>query len=70
MTKFSNKETSLNIVTNKDTFTMTCDNCSSLNYVAGSPYALGSFIYQVMIKTLLSMEENNCKIIKIKASWE
>lgn len=70
MSKFDNKTTTIRIEANGDTFSLYCDNCKTMNYIAGSPYALGSHIYKVMLNTLQSMCENNCKVIKISASWE
>lgn len=70
MSKFSNKTTTIRIKANKDSYSLICDNCESLNYLGGSPDALGSHIYKVMVKTIQSMAENNCKVIKISASWE
>lgn len=70
MSKFSNKTTNLRIKANKQTFSLYCDTCETLNYIGGTADALGGHIYKVMVKTLLSMNENNCKVIKISASWE
>lgn len=70
MSKFINKTTKIRIETNGDTFSLYCNNCKTMNYIAASPCALGSHIYKVMLETLQSMSENNCKVIKISASWE
>lgn len=70
MSKFIKKNSTFRITAKADKFTLVCDECETLNYIAGSPYALGSHIYKVMVKTLQSMSENNCKVIKISASWE
>lgn len=70
MSKFANKNTTIRITAKADNFSLVCDECETLNYIGGSPYALGSHIYKVMVKTLQSMRENNCKVIKISASWE
>lgn len=69
MTKFKIKKTKLQITINNDTFNLISKDIESLNYIAGSPYALCSHIYKVMLNTLLSMKENDCKTIKINASW-
>lgn len=70
MSKFSNKTSTIRITAEEDTFNMVCEECNYLNCIAGSPYALGSHIYKVMIETLRSMSDNKCKTIKITASWE
>lgn len=70
MSKFTNKSTKIRIETNGDTYSLNCNNCETMNYIGGSPYALGSYFYKIMLKTLQSMSENNCKVIKISASWE
>lgn len=69
MSKFINKTATISIKVNENTLEMKCKECKGLNYIAGSPYAMGSHIYKVMIRTLESMNENNCKEIKINASW-
>lgn len=70
MSKFVNKTTEIRIEANKDTYSLFCENCETMNYVAGSEYALASHFYKIMLKTLQSMNENNSKVIKINASWE
>lgn len=69
MTKFVNKTTRIRIEAKDNTFSLYCDNCETMNYVANSP-ELAKHFYRVMLKTLNSMKENNCTIIKIYASWE
>lgn len=72
MTKFQIKKTKLSITVTNDTFdsfNLISEDCEFLNYIGGSPYALSSHIYKVILKTLLSMKGNDCKTIKINASW-
>lgn len=70
MSKFSNKTTTIRIKVHKNTFSLYCDTCETLNYIGGTSDALGCHIYKIMVETLRSMNENNCKVIKISASWE
>ncbi len=70
MSKFDNKSTTIRITANADTFNLICDDNELLNYLAGSPYALCNHFSKVLLQTLLSMKENQCKTIKIDALWE
>lgn len=70
MSKFAKTTTTIKIEAKKDTFSLYCENCETMNYIAGSPDALSSHIYKIMLATLQSMKENDCKVIKINASWE
>lgn len=70
MSKFDTKSTTIRITAEAGTFNFEIEQCETLNYLAGSPYALGRHVYKLIVNTLLSMEENQCKTIKINASWE
>lgn len=70
MSKFYNKTTTIRIQDNKENYSLICDECETMNYIGGNAYAICGHIYKVLLNTLLSMAENNCKVIKINASWE
>lgn len=66
MTKFSRKENTFTITDNKNgTYSVNCQNpnCTCLNFIGGSVYATSSHLYILLVSTLVSMPENNCKTL-------
>lgn len=69
MSTFDNKTTHLTITQCGDRYSLVCDECKLINYLGGSPYAISSHFYKLLVQTLQSMAENHCTQIKVTLSW-